>query len=142
MKEGPIIEKKHLLYMNFTIATATEERSHVYKLFDKKSFCFKGYHQTFTSYANDLAASKFVLSPRGSGLDCFRTWEALYAGSFPIVKTSSLDPLYEGLPVVIINNWEEVTEDFLNEKYEKLTHKSFSLEKLSKDYWTKLIRSF
>ena len=44
---------------------------------------------------------KFILSPPGAGFDCHRTWEALYLGAIPIVKTSSLDPLYKDLPVVI-----------------------------------------
>jgi hypothetical protein len=54
----------------------------------------------------------FEASPRGSGLDCFRTWEALFLDTIPIVKTSPLDELYrtEGFPVVIVDSWAEVTE--------------------------------
>ena len=33
------------------------------------------------SYFEALAAFHFVLSPRGNGLDCFRTWEALALGT-------------------------------------------------------------
>jgi hypothetical protein len=52
----------------------------------------------------------FVLSAAGNGLDCHRTWELLYMGSIVIIKTSSLDKLFEGLPVVIIKDWNEVRE--------------------------------
>jgi hypothetical protein len=45
----------------------------------------------------------FEICPRGNGLDCHRTWEALLLRSIPIVRTSTLDPLYEGFPVVIIS---------------------------------------
>jgi hypothetical protein len=51
----------------------------------------------------------FVLSPRGVGLDCHRTWEALILSSIPIVKASTLDPLYREYPVVIVKSWDEIT---------------------------------
>jgi len=54
---------------------------------------------------------RFVLSPHGNGLDCHRTWEALCLGCIPIVRTSPLDVLWEGLPVWIVNSWSEVTEE-------------------------------
>jgi hypothetical protein len=52
----------------------------------------------------------FVVSPHGTGLDCHRTWESLALGNIVIVKPSSLDPLYEGLPVVRVNDWSEITQ--------------------------------
>lgn len=55
----------------------------------------------------------FEASPRGNSIDCHRTWEALILKSVPIVKTTSLDPMYEGLPVAIVNDWNEVTPDAL-----------------------------
>jgi hypothetical protein len=51
----------------------------------------------------------FEASPRGNSIDCHRAWEALFLRSIPIVKTSSLDPMYEGLPVVIVKEWDEIT---------------------------------
>jgi hypothetical protein len=50
----------------------------------------------------------FVVSPHGNGLDCHRTWESLVLGNIVIVKRSSLDPMYEGLPVVIVDDWREI----------------------------------
>jgi len=55
----------------------------------------------------------FVVSPHGNGLDCHRTWESLVLGNIVIVKRSSLDPLYEGLPVVIVDDWTEISSDNL-----------------------------
>ena len=43
-----------------------------------------------------------------AGLDAHRTWEALLVGTIPIVRSSKLNPLYERLPVIIVNRWEEV----------------------------------
>ncbi len=50
----------------------------------------------------------FVVSPHGNGLDCHRTWESLVLGNIVIVKRSSLDPLYQGLPVVIVDDWRQI----------------------------------
>ena len=51
-----------------------------------------------------------VLSTAGSGLDCHRTWELLYLGCIVITRTSPLDPLYEGLPVIIVEDWHQVRD--------------------------------
>jgi len=57
----------------------------------------------------------FEVSPQGNGLDCFRTWEALLLGTIPIVRHSTLDPLFqdERLPVVIVDSWTEITPENL-----------------------------
>jgi hypothetical protein len=53
---------------------------------------------------------QFVLSPRGNGLDCHRTWEALLAGCIVITRTSPLDGMYaeHSLPVVVVGDWDEL----------------------------------
>jgi hypothetical protein len=54
------------------------------------------------------ASYPFVLSLRSNAIDCHRTWEALYLGSIVITRSSSLDPLFADLPVVIIHDWAEL----------------------------------
>ena len=58
----------------------------------------------------------FVLSPRGNGLDCHRTWELFLAGVIVITKTSSLDEMYtqNNLPVVILKDWSELNDNLEN----------------------------
>ena len=81
----------------------------------------------------------FVISPHGNGLDCHRTWEAIALGCIPIVKTSGLDPLFEGLPVWIVSAWSEVTQDNMSAKINEFKEKEFRLERLTLDYWRKVI---
>jgi len=50
----------------------------------------------------------FVVSTVGNGLDCHRTWELLYLGCIVITRSSSLDPLFKELPIVIVEHWGEV----------------------------------
>lgn len=89
----------------------------------------------------------FWLSPRGNGIDCHRTWEALYLDIIPIVWNSSLNTLYANLPVVIINHHKELNEAFLRAKFNEISQKKLSktkvyqYEKLRHAYWRRLILS-
>ena len=89
-----------------------------------------------------MSQYKFILSPPGAGEDTHRTWEALYIGCIPIIQHSTLDELYDDLPVVIVNDWDEITKHFLEEKYreicENLENRKYNLEKMSMEYWLKL----
>jgi len=82
----------------------------------------------------------FVLSPFGNGLDCHRTWEALLCGCIPIVRSTVFYELFEGLPVLIVENWEDITLTLLKKTvYEfKLKHlnNQFNYEKLKLSYYT------
>jgi hypothetical protein len=56
------------------------------------------------------------ISVRGNGLDCHRTWEMLYLGMIPILRrqNSAFDRLFDGLPVVFVDNWHELNDkDFM-----------------------------
>jgi len=127
--------KFHWLYMNFNVGTFPVERSYIYQLFLSKPFCKTANQIPANQFYQDIKNSRFILCPRGNGLDCHRTWEALYLGSFPVVRKSAMQSLYEGLPVVVVNNWEEVTEEFLQQKYEELSSKAFNMEKITMQYW-------
>ena len=86
----------------------------------------------------------FSISPHANGLDCIRTWEDLTLGCIVIVKTSVLDPLYEGLPVVIVKNWSEITPSNLDmwlQKYSNAFTNPAYREKITSEYWKKKIRS-
>jgi hypothetical protein len=80
----------------------------------------------------------FVVSPHGNGLDCHRTWESLVLGNIPIVKRSSIDPLYEGLPVVIVDDWREIEPGNL-ERWHAAHADAFMRpevqHRLTNDYW-------
>jgi hypothetical protein len=78
---------------------------------------------------------KYVLSPHGNGLDCHRTWEAMLLGCIPIVKTSPLDPMFEGLPILIVKDWSEVSLNLLSTFVPDMSQ----MEKLTLDYWNRLI---
>lgn len=86
---------------------------------------------------SNMVKYAFVLSPQGNGMDCHRTWEALCLGCIPILKSSGLDPLFQDLPVWIVNDWSEVTLDNMKRIVDEYKTKSFNYEKLTLSYWQK-----
>jgi len=122
-KETSTIEKDKLLCINFDISTShisQQERIDIYNAFADKDFVYHAERKPYEGYLRDLAASQFTMSPPGSSLDCHRTWEALLMNCIPIVKHSPLDILFENLPVLLIDDWAQITEQYLHEQYELL----------------------
>ena len=61
-----------------------------------------------------MRKTMFVPSPAGNGIDCHRTWEALYLGAVPVVLRSE----YFGesnWPVLVVDSWSELLEKKSNE---------------------------
>lgn len=88
----------------------------------------------------DLASTyKFIISVKGLGIDCHRTWEALLLGAIVITNHTPLDVLYTDLPVIIIDNWDELLDYNNLKKWENqvghLTNKENILEKMKIKYW-------
>lgn len=132
---------------------------------DKKNLCFGNYHfflhrgnrtEAYNTINKDLchyipnyierdemwklqSEYKYTISPLGGGLDCHRTWETLCLGSIPIVQTSPLDILYEGLPVIIVKEWSDITKELLD-NYE--IPSNCNMDKITLNYWMEKIESF
>jgi hypothetical protein len=87
------------------------------------------------------ASAAFTVSPLGNGLDCHRTWETLVLGGIPIVETSTNDKLYEGLPVLIVKSWSDVTKSLLETTRKNFSQKSFAKERLQLQYWVQKIKA-
>lgn len=90
-------------------------------------------------YLSILSRYKFVVSPEGNGLDCHRTWEALYLGVVPIVQDNAAHRSFEdlGLPIWIVKDWNDLSglsSRELEQKYEQLRDR-FDSKVLSFKYW-------
>jgi len=89
------------------------------------------------------AGHAFVISPRGNGLDCHRTWEALLLRSIPIVKRSTLDELHSDFPIAIVDDWREISlaamRSWRDELKDRFTLDMF--QRLTRDYWMARIRT-
>lgn len=93
----------------------------------------------------------FNLCVHGGGIDpCPRLWESLCLGCIPIIKHSSMDDAFEGLPIAYVDDWNEdaITIEKLY-TWQKELSPFFDDEKLFEtwnfklynDYWITKIKS-
>lgn len=130
--------RQHFLYVN--MGMTTPKRRPILEYFDKMPFAHViPPKRPFHLYLQDLCRSLFVVSPPGNGEDCHRTWESLIMGSYPIVESSNLDPLFADLPIVVIEDWETVTQEFLEEKVIEFQERDWNMEKIYAPFWLQRI---
>jgi hypothetical protein len=125
--------KTQMFYVNFTVGNTKSGISH------GREYCLSqigldlapyrdggwegfagGYcvRDTFDGYLRGLARSYFTVSPRGNGIDCHRTWEALYLRSIPIVTRSAITERHRDLPLIVLDDWAEFkTIEFSAQRY-------------------------
>jgi SAM-dependent methyltransferase len=142
----PFWERIPVCYGNFQFLTTTKyggDRKEAIAKIPPNAIYYDCKHQRKQTFINQTAFA-FVASPFGQDYECIRTWEALCLGCIAIIKSCPLDRLYEGLPVIIIQDWSEVTPEFLQktlvEYKEKHLNNEFKYEKLHKYYWVRLVQ--
>ena len=142
ISENKFEEKTNLVLLNINRATHPE-RLYVYDLFSKESYVTTiepiSSMEGRKKYLIDITKSIFVLCPRGNGIDTHRMWETLYMGSIPIVLYSDAFASFIGLPILFINDWKEINENFLREKIVEIKSRKWFFDKLYLDYWMKLL---
>ncbi len=139
------LERKARIFYHFKVRTNSGERQPAFDYFNRNQLA-----ETIEDklspwlYLNKLSRYMFVASPPGNGVDCHRTWEALYLRTIPIVKDSPAMRSFTelGLPLWIVREWSELdglAEDDLAQKYDILM-KTADWEALNMDHWTALTR--
>lgn len=138
LSAGTTVDRK-LVYLNLTERTPL--RFDIYKWFADENWCTVEPRSDFSHYARQLSTHKFTFSPDGNGMDCCRTWEALYLGSFPIVERHYFtEEFAKQLPLLIVDDWTQITESFLNDKYREFMNREWNWEALGVQYWRNLIK--
>jgi len=127
--------KNILIYLNFSIKTNEYERQKCYDAFKNKKFVYTEFNIKPIEYYLKLAKSKYVISPDGTGFDCHRIYESIFFNSIPIVKKNPLTDFYEKLPILLIDSWDDISQDFLEKKYFSLFIKLILWKSLND--WTK-----
>ena len=135
-------EHKNLVYMNHNVDNNPPKRLKPYQLLENKSWVtsVRGVNGIgFDEYLDNIYNHKFVICPDGNGIDTHRLWECLYMGSIPIVKRSCNSFFYIMLPICMVDDWEEVTEDYLNTTLadfeDKRRHMIWNMKQLEFGYW-------
>ncbi|CAB9498184.1 expressed unknown protein [Seminavis robusta] len=100
------------------------------------------------SFFEEMMRSKFILSPGGLGLDCYRHWEAMYLGTIPVIehlnRTDGWYRSFQGLPVAWIDSHDNVTPEWLEQEYQRIIAKAkeYRYERLTAQHWIQFIKSF
>jgi hypothetical protein len=120
------IDKPILCYMNFSVTSNIPKRKACVDTFiNSKWVTNEKYGMQLPQYYTQLAKSKYVLSPEGEGIDCHRIYESIYFNSIPILLTCLMDDFYfkYDFPIIVVNSWNIITEQFLMNNYEKYYRK-------------------
>jgi len=139
-------DKDGLILLNFN--DATDRRSNERSDLRDEHTCNKWITQTphdpslWREYYRDLARHKFVFSPRGNGVDCVRTWEALYLRTIPVMMRSTAMEAFNDLPIIFVTHWNQVTPSFLEERYEEIVNRKYDLSKMRIGWWANRIKHF
>jgi hypothetical protein len=136
-------DKNNFLYMNFNIHSGriherTDCRSH---FLDSDWVTYEdGVDES--KYYDSLKNSKYSVCPVGAGLDTHRFYESLYFDTIPIIKRNKLSDLHSYFPCIIVEDWSEITYDFLFTNYDKNIEKLNDWKKINTkwsdaDFWLK-----
>lgn len=134
-----------LLYVNHRVETYPSVREPLYKLFCNQKWATvsepkpKGVVDEFTQ---ELKQHKFMLCPRGNGIETHRMWEALYCGAIPIVIKHPTHRLVEGrLPVLFVEDYQEVNENLLETVWETFKHKTWDYSMMKCSWWINYLKN-
>jgi len=138
-------KNKNLLYLNFFFRHNPSERLEPFELFSDKSWVTSvNVHNSlnglnYESFLDEINSHKFILCPEGVGPDTYRVWESLYLRSIPIIKKKIFSQYYHDLPVCYVNEWSDITEEFLLNEYKRIQNTQFNLQKMDYNYWKNII---
>jgi hypothetical protein len=149
-KKGKMLKKlneernyRNLLYMDHTIKYNQVERTKIYDLLENRPWVtsFRDKGLDFDRYIDNIYNHKFAVCPPGNGVGTHRPWEALYMGIIPVERRNLNNRFYTQLPICFVDEWEEITEDFLNKEYERICNTIWNREMLTFEYWKNKIRN-
>lgn len=135
-------ETRNMVYMNHNITTNPAERQKPYDILEGKPWVTteRGRNfENFDTYLDNVYSHVFVVCPAGNGIDTHRTWETLYMGRIPIEKRNLNNCCYADLPICFVDDWEQVTEEWLRKEYIHIKTTEWNLEKLTFAHWANKI---
>lgn len=128
------------LYINHAIATNPIEREEPYRLFRGKSWATSKGKVSYLEYLTDLKTHKYRICPFGNGLDTHSIWETLYMGCIPVVKKAVFTDVFSRtFPMVIVNDWKEVTHLKIANLQNVGLEKFFLRTALGFNYWKNVV---
>lgn len=133
------VNHTRLLLVSFRISEENniKLRNRVFEeLVSKSRFEYLQFDST-RRFLEEVRNSEFVACPEGNGMDTHRFWQTLLMGSIPVVEYNpTLFPLWEHLPVLVVDNWSQVIRELLESKRDQLRfNRQIHLERIFLQYW-------
>lgn len=93
-------------------------------------------------YFEALPQHKFIISPEGNGIDCHRHYEALIAGSIPVVEyNEDIRRKYGDCPILYTNNsYQDITPTYLETIYHGMLDRTFDFSRLLLTFYDESIQ--
>lgn len=132
-------KKDILVFKNFDINTNYGERL-LCNIATSNNGISMSPSQSLDNYWTTLSRSVFIISPPGNGIDCHRIWEALCLRCVPIVKKHEAFLQFLHLPILFIDDWNQVTVDFLMHKSKEFLGVDHKIPELEIEFWKEKIQ--
>jgi hypothetical protein len=137
------IEPSNLVYFNCSLRTNFKKRKECHESIKNMKFVtidLRTEKHLYIDYLRKIKQHKFVISPRGKGLDCHRTWEVLKMKRVPIIqREGQLEKLYQDMPILFVDDWKDLYDLDLENLYSQ--YDFIKQDYLSIDFWEKMIKS-
>jgi hypothetical protein len=118
---------KYQIYVNFNLMTNVIHRKLALEAMVNHDGAFiPNQRLSVSENLKNIQRAKYVISPPGAGVDCYRTWEALYLGAIPVVLRKHWPFSHLDLPVVVVDSYAS----FLH----GISGQELSLPKISANY--------
>lgn len=129
---------RNLVYMNHSIIT-NPVRPRLYQLYEGEPWVtsVRGSNGMghFDEYLDNVYNHKFMICPEGNGIDVHQPWECLHVGTIPIQKRNINNQFYTDLPICFIDNWVDLTEEFLETEFMRIRCQEWNMSKITFEYW-------
>lgn len=134
---------KNKAFMSFTVHTNPTERATAQAVLETQPWVTWAYPLSQEEYYRNIRSHPFTICPQGNGYDTHRFWEALYCGSIPIIRENPVVLAFKDkLPIVIIKNWLDLTEDYLDMEYERImSYDTYDESFLKQSAWFEKIQA-
>jgi hypothetical protein len=146
-----------LVYCNFRDYTNPNHRSKIKEISKTLDYIIVDESDlTYSEFIDNILRTTCNLCPAGNGLDTHRLWETLYCNRIPITfkvkntrsyswdksKTGIYDDLYEKLPIIILDNEEQLKNiTLIKNKIKKAILKWNNIHILDSNYWINKIKN-
>jgi hypothetical protein len=140
----PFAQRSRWLYVNFRTTSNPSAREpllhHFRSLRNADWVTVREAGLGFEGFLDEMTSHRFVLCPPGNAVDTHRLWEALYTRTIPIALAHPSMNAFRDLPILFVEDFRELTRDFLAGEHERVTSSKWNWQKLFLPWWRDRIR--